>query len=78
MATKDRTGEQCPFCGKGKLYPTGGRLVKEPAIAPETGEFRRETTVYECDTCHKTTEAHGIVLGEVEHATFSVDVGKKE
>ena len=77
MASKDRTGETCPFCGKGKLYPTGIREVKEPAVAPRTGEIHREFTEYECDVCHKKTGAHGVGLGAAIDTIFSAKVEKK-
>lgn len=63
MASQDRTGELCPFCGKGKLYPAGRREVLEPVTRPVSGEYHREFTEYECDSCHKKTGAHGIGLG---------------
>jgi hypothetical protein len=56
----DRTGELCPFCKKGKLYPSGERSLLEPAREPKSGETRREYTEYECDNCHHRTKAHGI------------------
>jgi hypothetical protein len=58
----DRTGELCPFCKKGKLYPTGGRDFLEPAREPKGGESRRESTEYECDICKHKTKALGISL----------------
>jgi hypothetical protein len=60
----DRTGELCPFCKVGKLYPTGTRLISEPFPKSESGETQREFTEYECDNCHRKTEAHGISLIE--------------
>lgn len=58
----DRTGELCPFCKQGKLFPTGEREIKEPGKAPKSGETRREHTEYECDTCHRKTGAIGVSL----------------
>jgi hypothetical protein len=58
----NRTGEICPFCKTGKLYPTGEREIKEPDRPPKNGESRREYTEYECDNCHKKTGAAGISL----------------
>ncbi len=49
----DRTGEDCPFCHKGKLYPTGKSFGKEDA----------SQTQYECDECHQQTDATGIGVG---------------
>ena len=63
MASKDRTGEQCPSCGKGKLYPTGKKIIQEPSVRPESGEYHREYAEYECDICHQKAGAHGIGLG---------------
>ena len=53
----DRTGETCPFCGKGKLYQIAGREMKKPSREPKSGESSREFTEYECDKCHKKTKA---------------------
>ena len=64
LASQNRAGEICPFCGKGKLYPTGGKEILEPAVRPVSGEYHREFVEYECDKCHKITGAHGIGLGE--------------
>lgn len=58
----DRTGELCPFCKKGKLYPSGERSLLEPAREPKSGEARRESTEYECDNCKRRTGAHGISM----------------
>ncbi len=77
MAVKDRTGEKCPFCDKGKLFVTGKREVLEPAITPKSGEYHREFTEYECDACHKRTGAHGLGIGVSLHLTGSAKVEKK-
>ena len=63
---KDRTGETCPICGKGKLHPTGQRMVEEPApaVKPKSGEWQRAFTEYECDYCHKKPKKHGITYGD--------------
>ena len=58
----DRTGELCPFCKEGKLYPTGVRSVSEPSPEPKSGEACREYTEYECDKCKRRTGAHGISM----------------
>jgi len=68
----DRTGELCPFCKKGRLHPTGGREILEPALTPKSGESRREATEYECDSCHRKTKALGLSLTET--MTTSVEV----
>ncbi|MHC3129179.1 MAG: hypothetical protein IBV52_03785 [Candidatus Bathyarchaeota archaeon] len=70
----DRTGELCPFCKKGKLYPTGGRDILEPAITPKSGESRRESTEYECNSCHKKTKALGLNLTETISSSVEVTV----
>ncbi|MCW4003852.1 MAG: hypothetical protein NWE95_08080 [Candidatus Bathyarchaeota archaeon] len=49
---KDRTGETCPFCGKGKLYPEGKAGFTEPLEKPQYG-LSEAFTDYECDKCHK-------------------------
>jgi hypothetical protein len=69
----DRTGEPCPFCKKGKLYPTGERDFVEPAETPKSGEARRESTEYECDKCHRKTKGLGISLT----ATITTAAGNK-
>ena len=58
---KDRTGEPCPFCGDGKLYPTGVMEYNEsePITSGETGRSKRE---YECDKCHRKTASVGLGL----------------
>jgi hypothetical protein len=56
----DRTGELCPFCKKGKLYPSGRREIVASAREPRSGETRRESTEYECDNCKRRTKALGI------------------
>lgn len=73
----DRTGELCPFCKKGKLYPSGKRDFVEPARRPESGEARREYTEYECDSCKRKTGANGIGLVATMTATAEVKVIKK-
>lgn len=70
----DRTGELCPFCKKGKLYPCGKRGFVEPAREPKSGEVRREYTEYECDNCKRRTGAHGINLVETITTTAEVKV----
>ena len=72
----DRTGELCPFCRKGKLYPSGSREVKEPATKPKNGEARREFTEYECDTCGGKTKALGIGLTDSIGLTHETKVTK--
>jgi hypothetical protein len=74
----DRTGELCPFCGKGKLYPTGGREIREPAPKPEIGETGREHTEYECDSCHRMTEARAFALADRCKGTDSIQIEKIE
>jgi hypothetical protein len=56
MDAVNRTGELCPFCRKGKLYPTGGRDSLEPTTTPKSGEIYRESTEYECDSCYLRTQ----------------------
>jgi hypothetical protein len=58
---KDRTGETCPFCHIGKLYPTG-RVSREDT-GRKTGELGRSDVTYQCDKCQKATEASGVGLG---------------
>ena len=70
----DRTGELCPFCKKGKLYPSGKRDFVEPARQPKSGEARRESTEYECDNCKHRTKALGINLVATMTATAEVKV----
>ena len=70
----DRTGELCPFCKKGTLYPTGRRLFSEPDTEPKRGETHREYTEYECDNCKQRTRAHGINLVASTTATGEVKV----
>ena len=70
----DRTGELCPFCKKGKLYPTGGRDILEPAIKPRSGESRRESIEYECDSCHRKTRALGLTLTNTMSTSVEVKV----
>jgi hypothetical protein len=57
---KDRTGELCPACGKGTLYPTGQRMLEEP----QSGKRQTEFTVYECTLCHTKYEAGSITEGK--------------
>lgn len=52
---RDRTGETCPSCNKGKLYPTGIKGFEEPAEEPREGITRDEFIEYECDFCHRKT-----------------------
>lgn len=60
---KDRTGENCPFCNEGKLYPTGYiyEILDDKKESGETGRSERE---YECDKCKKRTNAVGIRIKE--------------
>jgi len=48
---KDRTGEVCPKCHKGKLEKKGGgRMVRGPdSQQPNISDF----TEFECDKCHE-------------------------
>jgi hypothetical protein len=78
LIMKDRTGELCPFCKEGKLYPTGGRNIAEPSKMPKNGESRREYTEYECDNCHKKTKSLGLSLVSTISASTEFDIGKKE
>jgi len=75
----DRTGELCPICKKGKLYPSGKREIVEPATKPKSGETHREVTEYECDnpSCRHRVKAHGIVVGETMTLTAEAKVTKK-
>jgi uncharacterized protein with PIN domain len=59
VLSKDRSGETCPFCGKGKLSPIGPNGFEESVPQPETGEYHSEDRLYECDTCHKRTGLMG-------------------
>jgi hypothetical protein len=70
----DRTGELCPFCKKGKLYPTGEREIKEPDNAPKSGEIRREHTEYECGNCHRKTGGIGISLVATVESSVALKV----
>lgn len=71
---EDRTGESCPFCKKGTLHPTGKRDILEPAKTPASGEARRESTEYECDRCHKKTEALGIAMNATMTTSVKLEV----
>jgi hypothetical protein len=73
---KDRTGEECPICKKGKLQPTGKREFKTPNKVPSSGEEQRETTEYQCNTCGNKCNAHGIVLRETMGASDIEPNGK--
>lgn len=53
---RDHTGELCPKCKKGKLFPTSKVIIEEPANKPIVGLTRNEDRQYECDYCH---ERHG-------------------
>lgn len=45
--TKDRTGELCPFCKEGKLYPVGQDSFSEPSDKPEFGVVSEASMDYE-------------------------------
>lgn len=60
---KDRTGEECPFCHKGKLLPTSYSSVERNEKVQQ-GEFARTEREYECDTCGKKTSGKGVGLKE--------------
>ena len=73
----DRTGELCPFCKKGKLYPTGKRGFVEPARKPKSGQTRGESTEYECDNCKRRTGGHGTNMAGTLTPTAETKVIKK-
>jgi hypothetical protein len=75
----DRTGKLCPFCKKGKLYPSGRREVVEPATKPKSGETHGEFTEYECDNpdCRHRVKAHGIEVGVTITPTAEAKAIKK-
>ena len=58
---KDRTGETCPFCGKGKLYQFG-YASEEQKEGVKEGESGRAEKNYKCDTCGKETKSFGLGL----------------
>jgi hypothetical protein len=71
---QDRTGELCPVCKKGKLYPSGIREVLEPGKKPDSGELHRENTEYECDNCKHKTNAFGV---NISPGTISIKAEAK-
>ena len=58
---KDRTGETCPFCNKGKLYPIGP-VSEEQHEGIKEGETGRAERSYKCDSCGKETKSFGVGL----------------
>ncbi len=74
---KDRTGEECPFCKKGKLFATGGRGFIEPSVTPKSGETRREDIEYECDCCHKKSQSLGLSLVDTVTTDVKFEVTDK-
>lgn len=70
VIVKDRTGESCPFCKKGKLYPTGRRL-NQPPIIIEPKVTIQENTEYKCITCHEITDLMLINLGGHDKANIN-------
>ena len=70
----NRSGELCPSCKKGKLYPSGKREFVEPAREPKSGEARRESTEYECDNCKRKMKALGISLVAAMTTTAEVKI----
>jgi hypothetical protein len=75
---KDRTGELCSTCKKGKLKPSGYREIKSPNKTPASGEAQRECTEYECDVCGHKCKPYGVVLNEAIIYTDMVDGNKKK
>jgi hypothetical protein len=57
VAKRDRTGELCPFCKEGKLYPLGKASFSEPSDKPEFGIISEASREYECDKCHKKADS---------------------
>lgn len=81
---KARTGEECPFCHKGRLFPTGESSV-ERNDRVQQGETGRSERWYECDTCGKKTNGVGTSLREnlalrdtSVRATSGTETEKKE
>ena len=60
---KDRSGEICPFCKKGKLSPIG-HVFEEQHEGIKEGEFGRAERRYKCDYCGKVTKSFGIGLND--------------
>ena len=60
---QDLTGEVCPECHEGHLYPAGHGPdgIKDPI--PISGEQRSGWSDYECDRCGFRTKAHGVAVG---------------
>lgn len=58
----DRSGELCPFCKEGKLYPTGSASEErnEKVRSGETGRAERR---YACDKCGKETTGASLDIG---------------
>ncbi len=71
-----QTGQTCPKCKKGKLYPTGGREVAEPDKKPGVGLLHDEKMEYECDQCGFKTEAREAKIGDrvTGNVTFEKEV----
>ena len=57
-------GDPSPFCGKGKLYPSGLGEVREPAIPPKSGEAKAELREFVCDNCGQKPKTFGRTLTE--------------
>lgn len=57
----DRTGETCPSCKNGKLYPTGYNSL-ESNEGVKQGESGRAERRYICDKCGEEFSAFGVHL----------------
>ena len=60
---QDLTGEVCPECHEGHLYPVGHSADDTKDPIPVSGEQRSGRSDYECDRCGFRTKAHGVVAG---------------
>ena len=69
---QDRTGEPCPSCHTGRLYPTG-KVSREEKVGATSGELGRSQVQYQCNMCSRMTDASGINLG----ASLSTSVSAK-
>ena len=58
---KDRTGETCTACHKGKLYPAG-YMSLENNEGVKQGESGRAERRYKCDKCGEEFSAFGVHL----------------
>ncbi|MEM3265350.1 MAG: hypothetical protein QXH07_05300 [Thermoplasmata archaeon] len=58
---RDRTGEICPICKKGKLFPSGKvmEIEEENITSGVSGRGERE---YICDSCGRRFNSYGIEI----------------